>query len=842
MEEPNYRRMQVKVSYSFNNNPTVFLSRSKAQYSVKVAQIPLGEMSEEGEEATLTLGAFELSQCIQQILKCSPENFKLQTEDYVVYYKDVTEQPDEPFVSNGVLSSLMSDSKSVLVPGRVCQNVSASYLFGDKNNSPSLTLDIRLKLHIIERAEAHELSHKAAQPESQTSNKRSADAFVNPLKKSKIKPLSASSSSSNAAIKATRTKSLPIFYYPHNQQIFNIMNADKANVPSRYDSKSVQERFKSAPFLQAKVIDNPSQKKQMKRFAKTTKDLAEPQRAMRTRSMMTRRPATLPESSPIQEEPENDGSDDSDYNENADTVENENNGVSSDEMTPYSPQQAEYSAANSSNSSSHQFQALPDMEDLDSKKIHTIPHNKLPSNHDLTCINSNCATTSSISWRYFETSFHPNYLALHRATEFDKSNYEGMFGPLCNACYLFLRNKGFMRPEGVVKKYLQQQKYKKDSRQKDEHGSNPEHQLQYKSTTPHANSYRQNNVDRNVGNRNSDHSENFSSSPVSSHGRFLTPAHTPALINQAIQNSSGGHNRLNKERYEDANSLHYNELNEFMNQLNSFGGPLTDIDPLPQEQNTGLTPPMMATKSNTRVINLYDDGEDKENCPPVAKTVQDVNTQPSNKAALTDIEKMMAKTFHEYPDNSGTMQQGDIWLNDFFGEPTPRDTPSDLKQNMKGSNQLQSGNVVKYSEDTESEKEEAKSPHLPCLRTFTHNKSDSPNMTKDIVSNMPSSPFLSHGDNQDQNKTLSYNNNNRYISGGHVSSDQVSTSGDHQDRVNVSSPSKASRYDTTFSWNMNSNVDDMKQNTPNSELYSNDDHKVVSQVRSDQPAKNVSSS
>lgn len=840
MEEPNYRRMQVKVLYLFNNNPTVFLSRSKAQYSVKVAQIPLGQMSDQGDEATLTLGAFELSQCIQQILKCSPENFKLQTEDYVVYYKDVTEQPDEPFVSNGVLSSLMADSKSVLVPGRVCQNVSASYLFGDKNNSPSLTLDIRLKLHTIERVVPHEPSQKATQPETQTSNKRPGDAFVNPLKKSKIKPLSASSST-NAAVKATRTKSLPIFYYPHNQQIFNIMNADKANVPSRYDSKSVQERFKLAPFLQAKVIDNPSsQKKQMKRFSKTSKDLGEPQRAMRTRSMMTRRPVTLPESSPIQEEPENDGSDDSDYNENADTVENENNGVSSDDMTPYSPQQVEYPAANSSNNSSHQFQALPDMEDLDSKKIHTIPHNKLPSNHDLTCINSNCATTSSISWRYFETSFHPNYLALHRATKFDKLNYEGMFGPLCNACYLFLRNKGFMRPEGVVKKYLQQQKYKKDLKQKEEHTSNLDSQLQYKSTNSHADSQRQSNADRNLGYRNSGNSENFSSSPVSSHDKFLTPAHTPALVNQAIQNSSSSHNRLNKERYEDP-SLRYNELNEFMNQLNSFGGPLTDIDPLPQEQNTGLTPPMIATKSNTRVINLYDDGEDKENCPPVAKTVQEVSTQPSNKVAMTDIETMMAKTFHEYPDNSGTIHQGDIWLSDFFGEPTPRDTPSDIKQNIKGSNQLKPDRALKYSEDTESEKEEIKSPQLPCLRTFTHNKSDSPNATKDIVSNMPSSPFLSHGDNQEQNKTISYNNT-RYISGGHTSSDQASHLDNHQERMNDSSPSRATRYDTTFSWNMNSNVDDMKQNTPNSELYSNDDPKIISQARSDQSAKNVSSS
>ena len=65
-------------------------------------------------------------------------------------YKDITEQPEEPFVANGVLSSLVNSSKSHLIPGRVCQNLSASFLFGDKSNVSPLTLEIRLKLHTIE--------------------------------------------------------------------------------------------------------------------------------------------------------------------------------------------------------------------------------------------------------------------------------------------------------------------------------------------------------------------------------------------------------------------------------------------------------------------------------------------------------------------------------------------------------------------------------------------------------------------------------------------------------------------------------------------------------------------
>lgn len=857
-EAADYRRMQVKVLYSFNNNATVFLSRSKAQHSVKIAQIPMYSNTDL-EEEVITLGAFDLKQCAQQVLKNSPENFKLDTEDYAVYYKDITEQPDEPFVSNGVLSNLINSSKAHLVPGRVCQNLSASYLFGDKSNSSSLTLEIRLKLHTIERQDTNH-QQQQQQQQSQTSAKRSHEPINYVQKRQRSKPMS---SSSNAAVKATRTKSLPIFYHPPNQQIYNIMNADKSNVPSKYDSKSVQERFKLAPFLQAKIIDNPNARKlrnnnnnqHTPNNQHSSKENApEPQRAMRTRSMVTSR-IPLSISMPIQEDILSDATDDTEYNDNhppidedeeedEDEDEEDNEAFDENDTSPYTPQQPPYKANSLSNNyfSNNQFQALPDLEDLDSRKTHTIPHNKLPKNHGLVCTNNNCATTSSITWRYFETGFHPNYLGIHRATEFDKRHYEGMFGPLCNACYLFLRNKGFMRPEGVVKKYLQQQKYKKELKQKE-----AEDKINEMSNSYPTNFKARLNSLSNVAMRNNNQ---FASSPVVSQShKFPTPLHTPSAINQVIQSNN---NSIHNNNIHGNNRLtpNYNDLNDFMNQLNSFGGPLTDIDPMPQDQQQGITPPMMATKSNTRVINLYDDGEDKENCPPASSDdIQRSDSSSPNKNNYHDIDSMMVKSFNQNASTSPNGAQSE-WINNLFGEPTPKDqTPKDgnfADSNGKVSYADDRSNEQKNlggskNDDTESEKEDVNQahPHMPQLRTFTTNPKSSPNSARSkqsLAVNMPSSPLIVS--QQDKNDEIGV----FLASDSHHRSDNLSeldseihtfVGGDNsmfQGKENHSSPSiaKASRNNTTMSWGTNHKSAGLASieggSTPNTDFYSNDDN------------------
>lgn len=728
-----YRRMQVKVLYSFDNSPTVFLSRSKTQYSVKVAQIPITMANEEKEEL-LTLGAFDLKNCVQQIVKSSPENFRLQSKDYAVYYKDITEQPDEPFVANGVMSLLLGSQKQHLIPGRVCQNLSASFLFGDKANSSSLTLEVRLKLHVIDKSEEDE-QPKQAEPEVAKISLVQAPMAQQMMSRRRKAPMY---SQSSAAIKATRTKSLPIFIHPPSQQISNIINADKLNAAPKYDSKSILERFNLAPFLLAKIIDKPARKRRRSNVPLTPTvltpvDGSQPQRAMRTRSMVTNFQPMI--SSPINEDALSEGSDDTEYNDNQRIIDEEDEdeefeaadaGSSSPYMEQHSYKQVHVTSMAKRDTSStaiiatsdNHFQSLPDLEDLDSKRTHTIPNTKLPESHDLVCINRNCAANDSVTWRYFETKFHPSYLNIQRAKTFDKKLYDGMFGPLCNACYLFLRNKGFMRPEAVVKKYLQQQKYKKELKMKeDSMNSMPV----FHSSSPPL-----------TGNVNQAH-------------KFATPTHAPSAINEVIRNQNG--NTSNRATPNVPSGIgtgqtptgteDYQDLNDFINQLNSFGGPLTDID-LPndlQHMRQESTPPMMATKSNTRVINLYEDEEDKENCPP------------SNKANFTDFEQMMIKSF-----SLRSTPDGNEW-SQFFDEQTPKDQGETAETNRNSS---------------------AADDRLPPLRTFKSSPSRLDNQKATVV-NMPSSPLLTH-----------------YESG-----KQHSLSHLH---VNSSPGDKATRNDTTMSF------------------------------------------
>lgn len=801
-DDHSYKRMQIKVLYSFNNNPTVFLSRSKNQYSVKTVQLPLHASTSISDESEyITLGAFDLKNCVQQIVKSSPENFKLHAEDYAVYYKDITEQPDEPFVSSGVLSSLVSSSKSHLIPGRVCQNVSASFLFGDKSNASSLTLEIRLKLHTIEGA-PQQASRQPSIVVDQTiisSDKKRPREVSSSSSKSeyphkRYNSSSTSNSSGDAAVKATRTKSLPSFPQITNPTMLNIRTADKMNNTPRYDSKSVQDRFKLAPFFQAKIVDKP--KRSVRRYHDQQQQQQlhlQPTRAMRTRSMMN--PTPLMISSPIPEGDSmlSDSSDDTEYRgEDENMVEEEDDEEEEeDQMSPYTPQQPPYEVKPLSSvrapSHNEQFHALPDLEELESKRVHVIAPSKLPPNHGLTCANTNCCTLDSISWRYFETDSRPNQI-IDKTKKFDKNDYEGMFGPLCNACFLFLRNKGFMRPAVVVKKYMQQQRYKnKKDDQQLELNNQTLHSVPPPPTAPkdRANSLTV------IANKRS---TQYASSPVvPPTGRFATPTHTPSAINQVIQNRNN--NSASTTSHNFMHSGHtptYQDIHDIMNQINNFGGPLTDIDPLPAYP-LGATPPMIATKSNTRVINLYEDsnpkkankentrvinideGEDKENCPPGPSPIpQEMN--------LDDFETLMADNFAKSSPNE--------WMNALLEQPpTPAacDSRTPVDQNSKA----------------------------PVMKSFSVNKK-----SHSGVGNMPSSPYILH-ESQAGNADVDVG-----ADGGSADAKRYEEEMDRYfGTVGLSSSParRAGRNNLVMSWNQQKvNLGDLGS-TPNTDFNSNDD-------------------
>lgn len=683
MEEVESKRMQVKVLYSFNDNSTVFLSRSLGMTSVRVASIP-------GLNEDIMLGGYDLKSCIQQILQSSPENFQLTTHDYAVYYKDLTEQPDEPFVSNGVLSDLLKSTDGNLIPGRVCQNVSASFLFGNKKQN-SLTLEIRLKFHTIEKYVTGESANSASassstivKPDSNRNynNNTNSNNFKRLNEYEDQQPKKYHKSPSVQPAKATRTKSLPVYNQPFNN-MYNIRNADKMNTSSRYDPQSIQNRFKLAPFLDARVIDKPKVLRRRRN---------EPTRAVRTRSMINTRVI----SSPIHEE-DCDDSDDTEYNDNnAKTVEGDDDDDEDEdendtgiETSPYTPQQPPYKP-----NIDHHFESLPDLEDLDSKRTHMIHSNKIPENHGLVCVNQNCLTKSSITWRYFELDFQPHFLDIHKSEEFDKNNYEGMYGPMCNACYLFLRTKGFMRPSMVVKKYLQQQSYKKSKAKEDP-------KLFQAPLPPNSSIHNDNSSVQKKLNQ-------IASSPMIGH-KFVTPSHTPSAINQVIQNSKIGNQ----------------ELNDFMNQLNNFGGPLTDID-LPE----GVTPPMMATKSNTRLINL-DEDNNKENCPPPDITQFNSSSSPAINGT-EDFEKLIIKSFSK----SSPLENG--WMS-LFNQ--PNNSNSSLNSNNSNIdyevNNAEGPTPKDHVTPLGKVEEKKVHPSLPQMKTFSTRRSPRLNKIKNISSSPP---------------------------------------------------------------------------------------------------------
>lgn len=771
-DEPVFKRMQVKVLYSFNDSSTVFMSRSAAQHQVKVVDIPMWN-ADNLEEQIVLLGAFDLKACLQQLVHSSPENFRLASEDYAVYYKDITEQPEEPYVANGELTKLLDSDDVYLIPGRVCQNYSAKALFGNNSAASSHTLEIRLKLHTIAGQPQIQLqlqlqtlsaqqttSSQVSKPLSSASSTPAAitpvanDASFASVKRPAVDqqsqyvvpkrprvpnnqppPPVRTSASMNSAVKATRTKSLPIFYNPHNLSIFNIIAADKMNTQPKYDSKNIQDRFKLAPFLRDKVVDSTGF------VGSRLKTTDQPQRAMRTRSMLNQRVVDDSRVKPhrIEEEEEEELNEtnfpDEDDEDDADYVEE---GKDEDDYDR--------------NTNNTTFQSLPDLDDLDSKKTHTLPNNKLPYDHGLICVNNNCATNDSIAWRYFETGYHPNYHQIHNATEFSKEYFDGMFGPLCNACYLFLRNKGFMRPLSVVKKYLQQQRYKREVKQKEEYAER-----------------------QRITNSRKQQSNNNSSGKLSSSSphKFATPLHTPSAINQVIQNNSKNSRANIATAASDARlTPNYNDLNDFMNQLNSFGGPLTDID-MPN-QDTGVTPPMIATKSNTRVINLFEAGDRKS------------SVSGNNEETFDQI---IQKSLHE-----SESSPNNEWIGNLF-EKTPRDqTPGDTNNR------------------TPLDDIDTKDAKLDLTGTHTLDLSDDRNEAVSKIANMPSSPLMGQ-------------RNGDLFSGLHADINTLVES--NQLLFNSSSPNKAVRHDTTMSWshyNDGKSLNRKLGSTPTADFYDQEDN------------------
>lgn len=144
-------KMHLKIFYSFCDYKPVYLYRSLDQHEVKVNEIDviIRDLEENCINKTNQIGTIEFKKCLFQIIKSSPENFNFNFENYLVYYKDVLEQPEEPFVRDGSILSILFENGRKYISGKICDNLSLSSVIHDKQEMTTLTLELRLNFRFL---------------------------------------------------------------------------------------------------------------------------------------------------------------------------------------------------------------------------------------------------------------------------------------------------------------------------------------------------------------------------------------------------------------------------------------------------------------------------------------------------------------------------------------------------------------------------------------------------------------------------------------------------------------------------------------------------------------------
>lgn len=470
-----------------------FLARSNDLSDVKTAKIPIS-----GQSSMMTLGVVSMRNVLLPILYSSPELFGDASIDYSVYVKDISEE-DEPFVGHGLFTKLIVQNLNqfddeILIPGRVCSNFAA--LLSNRGGS-SETLEVKLRLA---RVRSNRQQNRDANPQPQQQqpevqqhtpvpnqpipqqdfNKRSRNdsdtededgEFIQPKK---IQPqiqqrqrLPSTSSAanpiritnSNPAPKAVRTQSLPAFNNPLSQVI--LPNGAMPSIGQRYPKNSIAQRIRQA--------DNANSGKITYNFH--VEGIDEKNAPIGITTEVSKRFAD----DFITKKPE------------------KKKQVKKAEPIIKPPQQ--YQSKMAPFTSAPKDNKLPQMAPMST-------NNSVPKTAP-TCIN--CKTNESKAWRWNES---------------DEEFKRGLF---CNNCYIYLIDKGVMRPSYLFKKRSKGKK---------------------KTSAP---------------------TTTNSSSAVS------TPSGSKMVVNQAIHEKSNN------------SSDPIDEFNDIISSdLDFHFDPMTDIDPLPQ--------------------------------------------------------------------------------------------------------------------------------------------------------------------------------------------------------------------------------------------------------------------
>ncbi|CCH44428.1 CENP-A multicopy suppressor protein 2 [Wickerhamomyces ciferrii] len=672
-----FRRMKLKILYTLEDN--TFLARSSNILNVKTLTMPIP-----GQRNLMTLGVVSLKEVLQPIQKSSPELFVDDSIDYSVYVKDITEE-DEPFVGYGLFHKILLgqqqdtmdfDDDETLIPGRVCSNFAALL---SKNSSETLEIKLRLARVVSKRSNNNNNQPQQQQQQQQQSqqqqqlqpsqqqrqsqgqipqqqsigSKRKNDEIYNqspnnvnsstspvypelstfqiPQQKPQIYDHSstkkskqmASSSSTNSAVKASRTQSLPAFNQPLNQ----LHSSHLASMG--YFPPSAKVFPASTIAGQIRQADEIKQHRTNYSFQVDGLD-----------GNVTK-PITVAPSNRFA--PNFISSDNKKFN----SKESKSNSSTTKKSRSKKQTKSNTTKTQSKNQTqSNSIKSSPAAPTLSTFK--EIPKN-IPE-----CFN--CQTVSAPVWRYFDT---------------EEESKRGMY---CNTCYIYLLDKGSQRPKNYYNNSNNNNelkpssaKYtKKDSKDLNNSSNNPQQQQQQLDNGPKLHSMKH---------------EQTSSDPV--------------------------------EEFQDMVS----------SDLDFNFGPMTDIDPLPQQKRT------------PQILNT----EDKENIPPIS--IQKLSRQNS-------FEKMLIKSFSGVPPNMNNINSttpNNEWLNEFF-EPTPKDqdqqdssiTPKDFDNTPRD---LATCNTLPCEDDTPP------SQPLPQVNEsnngLNHKDSNSIDQKESNlkVSMMPSSPF-----------------------------------------------------------------------------------------------------
>ncbi|ODV98106.1 hypothetical protein PACTADRAFT_47927 [Pachysolen tannophilus NRRL Y-2460] len=170
---PLKQNMHLKILYSMDDE-TTFLARSSRPYNVRLISLPQYQNKMGNNSFLQQIGAVDLRRCLKILLDASPELSTNEKYDYALYSKDISEI-DEPYVGHGLMSTFNSKNKEVLIPGRICTSF-ASLLGGNSRE----TLEVKIRLSkVVAKSTRPELGNSASKlGEKQQQQQQQAHHFL----------------------------------------------------------------------------------------------------------------------------------------------------------------------------------------------------------------------------------------------------------------------------------------------------------------------------------------------------------------------------------------------------------------------------------------------------------------------------------------------------------------------------------------------------------------------------------------------------------------------------------------------------------------------------------------